>query len=48
MRTALDGLDDIEAKIAGQRLNNLRFADDIALITELLSEIQLILNRVDI
>ena len=47
MRVALDGLDDIGAKIAGQRLNNLRFADDIGLSSKTLVQAKALLDRVD-
>ena len=47
MRAALDGLEDVGAKIAGQRLNNLRFADDIGLITATLVQAQALLDRIE-
>ena len=53
MRVALSGAsgmdfnDDDEAKVGGRRVNNLRFADDIALITKTLQQAQVLLGKVD-
>jgi hypothetical protein len=47
MRGALTGMEDVGAKVAGHRLNNLRFADDIGLITEALTQAQELLDRTD-
>jgi hypothetical protein len=47
MREALDGLDDIGARVNGRTFNNLRFADDIGLLAELLEQAQLLLDKVD-
>ena len=48
MRAALDGLEkEIGASIAGRKLSNLRFADDIWLIAEKLEQAQLLLDQID-
>ena len=47
MREALDGLDDIGARVNGRTISNLRFADDIGLLAELLEQAQLLLDKVD-
>ena len=39
--------DDDEENIGGRRLDNLRFADDIALITKTLERVQVLLQKVD-
>ena len=44
---AKDFNDDDEAKVGGRRVNNLRFADDIALITKTLQQAQVLLGKVD-
>jgi hypothetical protein len=47
MREALDGLDDIGARVKDRTISNLRFADDIGLLAELLEQAQLLLDKVD-
>ena len=47
MREALDGLEDIGARVNGRTISNLRFADDIGLLAELLRQAQLLLDKVD-
>ena len=47
MREALDGLEDIGVHINGRTINNLRFADDIGLLAEQLTQAQLLLDKVD-
>jgi len=47
MREATIDVEDTGANINGRRVNNLRFADDIDLVAELLEEAQRLLNKVD-